>query len=293
MPTDDREVALRLHSAWEARIRSIRHDLSDKEQAVANFLLGDPKEFVSLSISALAGRCGVSETVIIRLYRKLGYDGFHQFKIDIAQSLTAGTAPESLGDLKSGDDLETIKKKVFAITRQALEDSVSSVDNDQLAAARDALLGARRVVVAAFGGSAPVGLDFAHKLLKLGILAVTEWDAHKQVMSAAILGPGDVLLAISHSGNSRDIVEALELARSRGVTTILVTGFPRSPATRAADINLYSICRETKYQTDAMTSRIVQLAVLDTLIVSMIFADKERATATVHETSVAAARKKL
>lgn len=292
MAMDDRDLQVRLSTALEARINGIRHDLSDKEQSVAAFLLSEPKEFVSLSISALAARCGVSETVIIRLYRKLGYDGFHQFKIDIAQSLTE-TSTESLGDLKSGDDMEIIKRKVFAITRQALEDSISMVDSDQLSAARDALLQARRVVVIAFGGSASVGLDLLHKLLKLGIIATLQQDAHMQTMSAAVMGPGDVLVGISHSGNSRDIIEALEIAREQGATTILVTGFPRSPATKAADINLYGVCRETKYQTDAMTSRIVQLAILDTLMVSMIFADKERATASIHATSVAAARKKL
>jgi DNA-binding MurR/RpiR family transcriptional regulator len=292
MATEPIESQIRLSSAWEVRVRSIRHDLSQKEQAVAAFLLDDPKEFVSLSISALAARCGVSETVIIRLYRKLGYDGFHQFKIDIAQSLTE-TSPETPGDLHVGDDVATIHKKVFAATRQALEDSLSSVDCTQLTAARDAILGARRVVVAAFGGSAPVALDFAHKLLKLGIVATTEWDGHKQLMVASVLGPGDVLMAISHSGGSREIVETLELAQRQGARTILVTGFPRSPATKVANICLYAICRETKYQTDAMTSRIVQLALLDSLIVSMIFADKERASAIIHETSVAAARKKL
>lgn len=292
MATNDGDLQVRLSTALEARISGIRHDLSDKEQAVASFLLSEPKEFVSLSISALAARCRVSETVIIRLYRKLGYDGFHQFKIDIAQSLTEASV-DALGDLKTGDDVETIKKKVFAITRQALEDSVGMVDSDQLAAARDALLSARRVVVAAFGGSSSVGLDFVHKLLKLGIIASLQQDTHMQAMSAAVMGAGDVLMAISHSGNSRDIVEALEIARQQGATTILLTGFPRSPATNAADINLYSVCRETKFQTDAMTSRIVQLAVLDTLMVSMIFADKERASASIHATSVAAARKKL
>lgn len=286
------ELQVRLSTALEARINGIRHDLSDKEQSVAAFLLSDPKEFVSLSISALASRCGVSETVIIRLYRKLGYDGFHQFKIDIAQSLTEAS-PNTLGDLKSGDDMETVKRKVFAITRQALEDALPSVDSEQLVAARDALLHAQRVVLIAFGGSASVALDFTHKLLKLGILATVQSDAHMQAMSAALLGPGDVLMAISHSGNSRDIVEALEIAHGNGARTILISGFPRSPATKAADINLYTVCRETKYQTDAMTSRLVQLAVLDTLMVSMIFADKERATASIHATSVAAAKKKL
>jgi DNA-binding MurR/RpiR family transcriptional regulator len=286
------ELQVRLSTALEARINAIRHDLSDKEQSVAAFLLSEPKEFVSLSISVLAARCRVSETVIIRLYRKLGYEGFHQFKIDIAQSLTEA-APNTLGDLKSGDDMETIKRKVFASTRQALEDALPSIGSDQLKAARDALLGAKRVVMTAFGGSASVALDFTHKLLKLGILATFWDDAHMQVMSAAVLGPGDVLMAISHSGNSRDIVDALEVARSMGARTILVTGFPRSPATKAADVCLYTVCRETKYQTDAMTSRIVQLAVLDTLMVSMIFADKERALASIHATSVAAAKKKL
>jgi DNA-binding MurR/RpiR family transcriptional regulator len=288
----DERSLVRLSTALEARIAGIRPTLSEKEQAVANFLLSDPKEFVSLSISALATRCGVSETVIIRLYRKLGYEGFHQFKIDIAQSLVEQTK-EGLGDLKSGDDMETVKRKVFAITRLALDDSVGAVDSEQLTQARDALLAAKRVVVAAFGASVPVGLDFVHKLLKLGILATLQSDSHMQIMSAAVMGPEDVLLAISHSGNSRDIVEALQLAHQKGVRTVLVTGFPRSPATKSADIALYTVCRETKYQTDAMTSRAVQMAVFDTLYVSMIFVHKEQALANIHETSLAAARKKL
>ncbi|HYG58791.1 MAG TPA: MurR/RpiR family transcriptional regulator [Symbiobacteriaceae bacterium] len=292
MAMDDRDLQLRLNPALVARVQGIRRNLSDKEQGVANFLLEDPKEFISLSISALAARCGVSETVIIRLYRKLGYEGFHQFKIDIAQSLTEA-APDTLGDLRTGDDMETIKRKVFAITRQALEESLPSVDSEQLVRVRDILLQAKRVVIIAFGGSAPVGLDLAHKLLKQGIIATLQTDSHMQLMSAAVMGPGDVLVAITHSGNSRDIVEALETAKQRKVATVVITGFPHSPAANAAEIALFSTCRETKYQTDALTSRIVQLAVIDALYVAMTFAHKEQATAAIHDTSVAAARKKL
>ncbi|MGE5673057.1 MAG: MurR/RpiR family transcriptional regulator [Mycobacterium leprae] len=287
---DDRSP-VRLSAALEARIQGVRNALSDKEQAVCHFLVSSPKEFVSLSISALAGHCGVSETVVIRFYRKLGYNGFHEFKIDIAQSLTE-VAPEGLGVLKSGDDMEIIKRKVFAITRQALDDSMPSVDSVMLTRARDALLTARRVVVVAFGGSVPVAMDFAHKLLKLGIVATVHTDSHMQIMSAAVIGQGDLLLAISHSGDSRDIVEALQVARQRGARTMLITGFPRSPATKAADICLHSLCRETQYQTDAMTSRIVQLAILDTLYVSIIFTT-ENAAANIRDTSLAAARKKI
>ncbi|MFZ5828243.1 MAG: MurR/RpiR family transcriptional regulator [Bacillota bacterium] len=283
---------VRLGLALQARLQAQRERLSDKEQAVANFLQHDPQGFVSLSISALAARCGVSETVIIRLYRKLGYDGFHQFKIDIAQSLTEA-APEVLGSLKAGDSLETIKRKVFAITRQALDESADTVDSQELQRAREALMGANRVVVAAFGGSSSVGLDLVHKLLKLGIIATPLNDPHLQAMAATVMGPGDVLVAISHSGNSRDIVEALEIARQRGAATILITGFPHSPAAKVADLCLVAVSRETEYQTDSMTSRIVQLAVVDTLYVAMIFAQKEMALTTIHDTSVAAARKKL
>lgn len=273
------------------RIQGLRAVLSDKEQTVANFLLSDPKEFVSRSISAIASRCGVSETVIIRLYRKLGYQGFHEFKIDIAQSLTEGTDPV-LSDLKAGDSVETIKRKVFAISRQAMEDSVSSVDSEMLTRARDAIIRAQRVVVIAFGGSASVGLDLVHKLLKLGIVATLQTDSHMQFMSVSVMGSDDVLIAITHSGSSRDVVEALQWARTRGTPTVLVTGFPHSPAAKAAEICLFSLCRETKYQTDAMTSRIVQLAIVDSLYVAITFASKERATA-IHDTAVAAAKKKL
>lgn len=286
------ERSVRLAPALEARVTALRDRLSDKEQSVANFLISDPQGFVSLSISALAARCGVSETVVIRLYRKMGYEGFHQFKIDIAQSLTEA-APEGLGDLRSGDSMETVKRKVFAITRQALEESVDAVDSRELERACEALRTANRVVLIAFGGSAPVALDLAHKLLKLGLMATVHTDPHMQVMSATLMGPGDVLVAISHSGNSRDIVEACEIARAQGAATILLTGFSRSPAAKVADVTLLAVSRETEYQTDAMTSRIVQLAVVDTLYVAMIFAQKEKALTTIRDTSVAAAKKKL
>lgn len=283
---------VRVGTALEARIRARWPHLSVREQAVADFLLADPNGFVSLSISAIAARCGVSETVIVRLYRKLGYDGFHEFKIDIARSLT-GAPVAAAGDIREGDDPGAVVQKVFAATRQALEDALPAVDPAVLARARDLLLRARRVVVMGFGGSAPVALDLAHKLLKIGIVATPLSDSHVQGMAAAVLGPGDVVVAVSHSGNSRDIVEALESARGRGAATVLLTGFPGSPAARAAELVLLAPCRETQYRTDSMTSRIVQLAVVDALYVALVLADPERARATVHETSRAAARKKL
>lgn len=283
---------VRLGLEVEARLTGVRATLSDKEQTVANFLMSDPQEFISLSISAIAARCGVSETVIIRLYRKLGFDGFHQFKIAIAQSLTE-PAQEALGDLRAGDSMETIKRKVFALTRQALEESMPTVDSDMLTAACEAILAARRIVVIAFGGSAPVGMDLVHKLLKSGLVATLQTDSHMQMMTAAVLSSEDLLIAISHSGNSRDIIEAMELAREHGARTMLLTGMPGSPATDVADISLLAVCRESQYQTDAMTSLTVQLAIVDTLYVAILFANKRRAMGSVHDTSMAAARKKL
>lgn len=283
---------VQLGPVLQAKLQGIRPRLSEKEQSVAAYLESDPQEFISHSISAAAARCGVSETVIIRLYRKLGYEGYHQFKIDIAQSLTE-VSPEGLGSLRTGDSVETIKRKVFAMSRQALEESLESVNGAALERTRDALLAASRIIVVAFGGSASVGMDLVHKLLKLGLVATLHTDAHMQAMAATVLGPKDVLIAISHSGNSRDVVDAIELARARGAQTILITGFPHSPAAKAAAINLVAVSRETEYQTDSMTSRIVQLAVVDTLYVALIFAQKEIATATIHQTSLAAARKKL
>lgn len=283
---------VQLGPALAVKIEAQWPDLSEKERAVAAFLLQDPKTFIAMSISAIAAQCGVSETVIIRLYRKLGYEGFHQFKIDIAQSLASGGyAP--LAEIEAGDGMEAIKQKVFANARQALEEGAAAVDSGALLRLRDAVLAARRVVLVAFGGSAPVAQDLAHKLLKLGIVAVPLVDSHLQIMAASVLGPGDLLIAISHSGHSRDVVEALQQARRAGAATAAITGIPSSPVARAADVAICTPCRETQYQTDAMNSRYVQLAVVDTLYVSLILARKEEGLAAIRETSLAAARKKL
>ena len=128
---------------------------------------------------------------------------------------------------------------------------------------------ARRIDIFGVGASAFVGQDLQQKLHRIGLIAFIWTDVHAALTAAALLGPGDVAVAISHSGETPDAVEPLEAAGELGATTVALTNFPRSTLAESAGIVLTTCARETPFRSGATVSRIAQLAVVDCLFVGV------------------------
>ena len=152
---------------------------------------------------------------------------------------------------------------------QALQDTLTIVGDGELEKAVDAISKAKKFDIYGLGGSGCVAADAHHKFVKIGVRSNAYSDCNLQAMSAALLGPGDVAMAISHSGGVKDVVEALQIAQKRGATTIVITHYAKSPITKYADIKLYTTATEMMFRSDAMISRIAQLAIIDTLYVGV------------------------
>lgn len=249
-----------------ARLQGILSDLRTAERRVADYLLAHSSEVIRFSITELAERSGVSEATVVRLSRKLGFSGFQELKIRIAQDLVS-PAQQIHEDVSPTDDGATVRAKVFGATAAALASTEQVVEVEALEAAAEAIHRASEVVFFAVGLSTWVASDAAERFTKLGILTQSLHDSHAQVTKAALLGPGAVAVGVSHSGSTRDTVRSLQLAQECGATTICITSFGRSPITRVADIHLFTSARETAFRTEAMSSRIAQLAIIDTLFV--------------------------
>ncbi len=273
------------------RLQGAYSSLRAAEQRVADFILKHPDELIYLTVTELAERTSTSESTVVRLTQKIGYKGYQEFKIVLARDLVEPTT-EIHAAIEPNDDLTTIKTKVFQANSQALRDTTEVLDDRELQRAVEALASAARVEFYGVGGSSPLALDAYHKFLKLGVHAVALSDGDLMAMSSALLGAGDVAFGISHTGASRDVTDALGRAKGNGATTICITHRPSSPITKVSDVVLVTAAQQTAFRSDASSSRIAQLTIIDTLYVGVAHRNHARSLRMIERTREATAAKR-
>ena len=252
------------------RIRALLPSLAPVEQRVAQQVLADPFGTAMQAISELAGLCGTSATTVVRFCRAVGLRGYPELRIALAAASGQGgpsAGVELSHDILPGDDAAAIASKIARADARAVTDTVRHLDIDVLVKVVDLLATARRIDLYGVGASGYVALDLQQKLQRIGKPAFAWPDPHMAITSAALLGPADVVVALSHTGTTADTIDALREAAGHGARTVAITNFPRSPIAAAADQVLLTAARETAFRSGAMTSRIAQLTVVDCLFV--------------------------
>jgi RpiR family carbohydrate utilization transcriptional regulator len=249
------------------RIKASMPSLAPAEQRVARLVLGDPRAFATLPVSELADRAHVSKPTVVRFCRSMGYDGLSDFKLKLAGSVSEGVPfiHRSVDpDDKTGDVLvKVIDNAVAAFLKYRNDASTFAIDK-----AAEALAGTyntgRRIEFYGAGNSGVVALDAQHKFFRLGINTISYRDGHMQVMSATLLGPGDCVVVVSNSGRTRDLMDACDIARRNGATTIVITA-TGSPLATAGHIHLAADHPEGYDRYSPMVSRLLHLMIIDVL----------------------------
>jgi DNA-binding MurR/RpiR family transcriptional regulator len=273
------------------RIQGTYSSLRTAEQRVADFIRKHAEELIYLTVTELAERTQTSESTVVRLCQKIGYKGYQEFKIMLARDLV-GPTETVYEQIDSTDTLEALKTKVFQANAQALKDTIEVLSDEELGRAVEAISRARRLEIYGIGGSAPLALDAYHKFMKLGICAVWLNDSDLMAMSSSLLAAGDVALGISHTGASRDVCDAMENAQNAGATTICITHRATSPITKVSNVKLFTAAKETAFGSDATSSRIAQLSIIDVLYAGIANADYDHALARIQKTREASAGKR-
>jgi RpiR family carbohydrate utilization transcriptional regulator len=273
------------------RIEGTYASLRTAEQRVADFILGHAEELIYLTVTELAERTQTSESTVVRLCQKIGYKGYHEFKIMLARDLV-GPTETVYEQIAPTDSLEVLKAKVFQANAQALKDTIEVLSDAELRRAVDALSAARKIEIYGIGGSGPLAFDAYHKFMKLGIPSVWLNDSDLMAMSSMLMETGDVALGISHTGASRDVCDAMEHAQAAGATTICITHQATSPITKVSHIKLFTAAKETAFGSDATSSRIAQLSIVDTLYAGIANQDYDKALIRIQKTRQASAGKR-
>jgi len=256
------------------KIKALYENMGRGEKKIADFILQNPQEMIRLSISELAEKCGCGEATIVRFSRRLGLVGYQELKISIAQELNSSSAVPSNVTI---DDscYEVFLKRISDIT-SSLEHTKKVLDTFALEKAAKIISEATHIAIFGLGNSASVAMDAQHKFMRAGLNATAYCDNHMQAIAASHLKRGDVAIGISHSASSIDIVDALKLSRDSGAATISITNYGKSPIIKHSDIVLYTAAEETKYTILALSSRIAQLAIIDSLYTYLVVhKDKE------------------
>ncbi|ARN76340.1 transcriptional regulator [Oceanicoccus sagamiensis] len=248
-------------------IELARPDLRKSELKVADFILGQPDKVIHLRIVDLAQKAGVSEPTVVRFCRAIGCDGFQDFKLLLAQHVAHSPSYEEFS-LNEHDSAREYTIKVFDSAVDTLNKVRDSLDTRSIETAVDVLQKARRVEFYGFGASSPVAMDAQHKFFRLQIPSSAYSDPHIQAMSAMSLQPGDVVVAISQSGRTQVLLDAMALVKETGATIIGLAP-SNTPVAQGCDIALHIDVKEDIENYTPLPSRMAHMAVMDILAVGV------------------------
>ena len=249
------------------RIQSSLDSLAPAEQNVALLLLEDPRGFCNSPIAALASKAKVSKPTVVRFCRRLGYEGLSDFKLKLASSIGEGV-PFIHRDVSRQDSADAVLAKVCDNTVAALlkyrNDASAQTIRRVAEVLQEAHKHKHRLEFFGVGNSGIVAQDAQHKFFRLGFHTAAHCDGHLQIMSASLLGPGDVAVVISNSGQTRDLLDACDIAKQNGALTVGITA-SGSALSKAVDCHLAADHLESYERFTPMVSRLLHLMVLDIL----------------------------
>lgn len=249
-------------------LKSAYPSLRPAEQRVAAKILADPHGAVNLSITKLAQAAQVSDATVVKFCKRLGYQGFKEFKLLLAQDVVYAPEP-ARGEILPDDDLTSIKEKVFYANILALQNTAKMLEEGVLQSAAEALAKAGEIQFYALGASGLAAVYGEQKFSRTGMRARAVLDPCLQLVRAALLKPGDAVVALSHSGETEEISQAVLAGKDVGALTIAVTDVTNSKLAQRADLVLISVAPEDPLPYAAFPCPISQLSIIDTLFTAV------------------------
>lgn len=247
------------------RIHAAYYHLTAAERKVADFVLAQHNQVQFMSITQLAEECGVAEATVSRFCRSLKLKGFNAFKIELAKHSVSGAGPDRKPQEESPDTLEGRCAQVGRLATDAIRQTIELVEPKQVLRAVEMFESAPRVMCIGSGGSMIMAQECAHLFSTVTGKFCAVSDSHSQMSATATMGLEEVIVLFSYSGATTSGLQVLELARSRGIRTVLVTRFNKSPAAKLADVVLRCGSNESPFQFGSVPAKVAQLIVMDVL----------------------------
>jgi DNA-binding MurR/RpiR family transcriptional regulator len=263
----------RVPHEFALRIQAIYDDLKSAERKAVDFILKSPEELPGLNIVDFADRAGCSEATIVRLSKRLGYDGYPQLKAAFEENQEGSDT--GYHEIDPEDPPLTVMKKVFESGITALEDTLQLLDTQEYQASLEALLASRQLLVCGLGDAGVVATETSYRFNRIGKQCHAPTDPDMQLIHASKLQRGDVFLGISHSGRSTSVMDVAEVAAAAGATVIAITNFPTSPLAKLATHVLQTAVFTRDWTGEIMAKRLAQLCIIESLHANYLLRDRD------------------
>lgn len=248
------------------KIKDEYGNMTSSQKKIGAYILKEPSSVIKSSITELCNKTGVkSEASIVRFYRLLGFSGYKEFKIRMAQELAGRTFYHSYEDINVDDEPSVVKNKIFngAISTLIANSQIDNINVYE--AARDMINQSNRIIFLGYAASAALCYYAYFRFLQLGLDCHFFMDSHINAALLANPNPNDLLFCVSHSGETRDLIDLIEEMPQNDVSILLITSKENSTLAKMADIVLVTKSDETSIATDAMNSRVAQICAIDSL----------------------------
>ena len=276
---------------WEL-LQQRQGQLTRSGHAVADYLLQHADEAQYLSISSLARECNVAEATVFRFCRALGFDGYHEMRIALAQANATGTM-SSQRELQPGASTEALFEHASARLFTAINGTQSALSVEAVDEAARMLREAKQVFCFGQGGSMLLANDICARFASLSTKFRTSGDSHLQLLTASLMNEADVVLFVSYSGATRDMMETLRTAKAAGAKIILLTHYEDSPGASLADVVLRCGAQESPLDSGSIPIKVAVLYVGEVLVLRYILDSPEQANTAQELTSEALTLKML
>ena len=267
-----------IENNYEYNIKKAYGTLRNSEKKVADYVLNNRFEVSNMTLKEIALKIGVSTHTIIRFVQGAGYKSFKDFKISLARDTGSEEKSDESGyfldlHVQKGDFFEDIPNKIIGLSIKALEDTLKLVNIEDYKKAIKYVTESNIIDIYGVGNSGSIANDFMNKLTRVGLNCRAFYDNHLQQIGACHLSKKDLAIAISHSGETKDTIDALKIAKASGAKTLVITNYKASIISKYADIALCTGDSETTFYSEAMTARIAKLAIIDILYMGVFLSN--------------------
>lgn len=266
------------------KIQELFPSLTSSEQKIANYILQHKEDVRDWSVQYLAQKIKVSTATLVRFSHKIGYQGFPDLKLAIAKETHQQELPDLTEELTDTDTIEDLIQKSYNYRLHTLEKVTKLLDTQELKNAIISIQNARRIFLMGIGGSAIVCSDLYHKLTRIGYAVVYTLDTHVQLATLNGVSKEDVLICVSYSGETKEILLAGKIAQEKGVTVIAITQIVKNNLSRLADIVCGIPNEEKTFRIGAISSRDTSLFVADLLYMGVVVQQFDDVKRRLHET---------
>ncbi|MDP4153221.1 MAG: MurR/RpiR family transcriptional regulator [Bacillota bacterium] len=274
-------------------VKFLFSSLTRSEKKAADYLLNNPEEVVGLALNEYAEKSGSSQPSIIRLCKKIGTSGYAELKLNLSMQLESDNdQPNTVIDVKPEQGITSVINSIFEINIQILKETFELVTDDYEKALA-AILDAKHICFFALG-DAMMPCSYAEfKLRRLGYICYADADPDMQIINACNLMPGDVAISVSHTGNTRNVINAMKIAKKKGATTICITKVGKSELAKYCDIQLFTATADITIGKEIIARRIAEQAILEALYLMVLEKTKTISAKKIRESTAAMELNKL